>query len=476
MRLAWKVFLSTSLVMVVLVGIAAWSLRAVNQYVHLNGTLIARSVPALRLETSVRETMLALMRLETRWTVLKDPAYETLWRGHADKAEHDLERLAALITAPDELRYHRKGQASFLAYRRLALAEQAAPPDREVAIVRETRAAAARTEIALSRLTDATYATLEMSQEDARRLELRTWNAVFTALPIAVLAGIVGAALVAFGMTRALRLLSSAASEIAQGNFTKPVPVRSGDEIGQLATSFNHMAEQLGELERMKEDFFAHISHELRTPLTATREATSLLRDEVLGPLTAKQARLVEIIRASSERVLGLVNRILELSRLQAGLLGYDQRWVDLDRIIGRAVDELRPQAEASGVALECNGTRPAGGLVGDEERLLQVVVNLLSNAIKFTPAGGAVRVATVDRGNEVEIAVEDTGAGIAPDALPHVFDRYWRASDSRGGSGLGLAIVKSIVQAHGGNVRAESSPGAGSRFSVRLPRRRAAA
>ena len=475
MRLAWKVFLSTSLVMVVLVGIAAWSVRAVKQFVHVNATIIGRSVPALRLETSLRESMLSLLRLESRWSVLRDPGYGALWNERADRAERDLERLAFLLSTPEEARYLRKARAEFALYRGLVAGEHDAG-GRPTAVAPSSRPAATRTDVVLGRLTDATYSALDRSHEEARTLEHRTWSVVFTALPAAVLSGLLGAALVALGMARSLRRLSAAASEIAHGAFSNRVPVTGADEIAQVATAFNRMAQELGEVDRMKEEFFAHISHELRTPLTAVREATNLLRDGIPGPLSAKQARLVEIIRASSERVLRLVNQILELSRLQAGLLAYDRRWVDLDKVVGRALEELRPEAEAHGLALERNGSPPAGGVIGDEERLLQVVVNLVSNAIKFTPPGGSVRVDTTQRGDEVEIVVEDTGVGIPPDALPRVFDRYWQPPGARGGSGLGLAIVKSIVLAHGGAVQAESNPGAGTRFSVRLPRRGAAA
>jgi two-component system sensor histidine kinase GlrK len=431
------------------------------------------------METTLRESLPALLRLESRHAIFRDPAYAELWQARAARTAHDLEELGALLLGREELRYHRKSVGAFEAYRQLAAddlgrvapAGGSAPPPNPA-----TRRAAARTELALERLADATYAALERAEEVAHTLQQRAWRNVSTALPLAVLAGIAGAALVAFGMTRSLRLLSAAAGEVARGSFAGPVRVRGGDEIAELAEAFNRMAAQLGELDRMKEEFFAHISHELRTPLTAVREATNLLHDEVPGPLTAKQARLVEIIRTSSERVLGLVNQILELSRLEAGLLTVDLRRIDLDRLVGRALDELRPQAEAHGLVLERNGSAPAGAVRGDEDRLLEVLVNLLSNAIKFTPAGGTVRVQTSAHGDEVEIAVEDSGIGIPADALPHVFERYWQASGTRGGSGLGLAIVKGIVQAHGGVVHAESRAGGGSRFSVRLPRQGAPA
>ena len=479
MGLAAKIFLATSLVMLALVGIAAWSVRAVSELVGVNQAIITHSVPALRLETSLRESMGALVRLDARGAVLGDATYDMLWDARAERTARDLDRVGEFLATGEERKYHRKARVSLTAYRELAVAERRTVPGTARAAPSSggaKRLAAVRTDAVLERLIEATYAALERARSEAGALELRTWRAVFTALPAAVIAGLAAAGLLAFGMTRSLRRLSAAAGEIAQGAFARPVQVRGADEIGDLARAFNHMAERLGEIDRLKEEFFADISHELRTPLTAVREATNLLRDGVPGPLAPKQARLVEIAGASTDRVLGLVNRILDLSRLKAGLLAFDCRSVDLDRLVARALDELRPQAEARGLLLERNGERPAGTVLGDEERLLQVLVNLLGNAIKFTPSGGAVRVHSVDRGEEVEITVEDTGAGIPADALPRVFDRYWQAAGARGGSGLGLAIVKSIVQAHGGGVDAESREGAGSRFSVRLPRRGAAA
>jgi len=276
-------------------------------------------------------------------------------------------------------------------------------------------------------------------------------------------------------MTRSLDRLSRATTEVAEGSFGAPLEVERRDEIGQLAHAFNRMAERLREVDRMKEDFFSHISHELRTPLTSVREATTLLRDEVPGPLVPKQARLVDIIAANTERVLHLVNDILELSRLRAGLLAIDRRNVDLGNLVRRALEQLRPQAEARGLSVHSNGAARGVRVLGDEERLLQVLLNLLGNAIKFTPRGGAVRLGITAREDEVEVAVEDSGVGIPPEALPRVFDRYWQARGTPAGTGLGLAIVKSIVEMHGGRVQAESTEGKGSRFVVQLPRAEAA-
>jgi two-component system sensor histidine kinase GlrK len=473
MRLAWRVFLSTSLVMLVLIGIAGWSLRAVSRFVDVNAVLTDRTVPALRIETSLRDALPALIRIEGRWAVLQDPTYEGLWRERANRVARDLDALGGLLMTVEEERQLRKGRTSFAAYSARVQEAHADKAGARAAVPAvDTRRDIDRMQIALARLTDATQTNLARAQEEVRSLEVVTRKAIATALPLALVAGLVGAILVAYGMAGSLRRLSDASSDIARGSFPRPLAVRGGDDIARLTLAFNRMAQQLGEVDRMKEEFFAHISHELRTPLTAVREATLLLRDEIPGPLTPKQIRLVDIVRSSTERVLALVNRILELTRLQAGLLPYERRWVDLDKVVTRAVDELRPQAEARGLVLARNGTRPAGGVQGDEERLLQVLVNLVGNAIKYTPSGGRVGVHTHDRGDDVEVTIEDTGVGIAPAALPRVFDRYWQASGTRGGSGLGLAIVKSVVEAHGGTVHAESAPGTGSRFTIRLPRR----
>src|SRR4029453_3554441 len=222
----------------------------------------------------------------------------------------------------------------------------------------------------------------------------------------------------------------------------EPIPIGGHDELGVLAGAFNAMASRLRQLDEMKEEFFAIFSHELRSPLTSVREAAHLLADGVPGPLTAKQARLVEIIGRSSDRLLRLVNQILDVSRLSAGLLPIGRALVDLERVVARAADELRPQAEEAGITLQRERVGTKFGVTGDEERLGQVGVNLIANAVRFTPP----------RGRGLPRA---GGAGPA----------------GRGGTGLGLGIVRALVVAHGGRVTVESHEGKGSRFTVLLPR-----
>jgi signal transduction histidine kinase len=309
------------------------------------------------------------------------------------------------------------------------------------------------------------------AQAEVARLEERTWTGVVVALATAVALALVATAVIALRITRSVRQLSAATSALAAGAFREPIPTGGKDEVGVLAQSFNAMAARLRQLDEMKEEFFATLSHELRSPLTSVREASHLLADHVAGPLSPKQARLVEIIQRSSDRLLRLVNQILDISRLRAGLLPLQHSLVDLDRLVTRAAEELRPQAEEAKVILDRERVGTRFTISGDEDRLVQVVVNLLANAIRFTPAGGRVVARVVDAGEECEVQVEDTGLGIPASELPHIFDTYRQAHLGKGGTGLGLSIVRGLVQAHGGRVTVESHEGKGSRFSVLLPR-----
>jgi signal transduction histidine kinase len=291
------------------------------------------------------------------------------------------------------------------------------------------------------------------------------------ALTAAVSLALLGSGLIAHRLTQSLGTLSAATAQVAAGHFDRPITVESRDEIGELARSFNAMALELRRLEETKEEFFASVSHELRSPLTSIREGAHLLRERVSGPLTDKQRRLVEIIAAGSDRLLGLVNQILEVTRLRAGVLPIQRSRLELDTVVARAVDELRPRADQAGIVLEREQSGEEFTCQGDEDRLLQVIVNLVANAIRFTPRGGRVVARLIATSAELEIQVEDTGVGIPASELGHIFEPYRQAHSDRGGTGLGLAIVRGVAQAHGGRVTVESQEGKGSRFTVLLPR-----
>ena len=223
-----------------------------------------------------------------------------------------------------------------------------------------------------------------------------------------------------------------------------------------------------------KEEFLATLSHELRTPLNAILGWTHILLEQDLGD-PDRVRRALEIIRRNGRAQAQLVSDMLDMSRIVSGKMRLDVQRVDLAAVVDAAIETVRPAADAKGVRIE-RAMEPLGEPIhGDPARLQQVAWNLLSNAVKFTPRGGRVHVALTRRASQVELAIRDTGEGIAPEFLPHLYQRFRQAdgtaSRPHGGLGLGLALVKQLVELHGGTVRAASEgPGAGATFVVALP------
>jgi signal transduction histidine kinase len=297
------------------------------------------------------------------------------------------------------------------------------------------------------------------------------------------LAVVVSAAL-ARRFTTPLRQLTDASRALAEGDLTRRVPaaqLRAGSsELGELAVQFNTMADRLAEgvelIRRDRDrsrDFLADVSHELRTPLAALRTFNQLLMESA-GDDPAARAEFLESSAGQIERLDWLAQNLLELSKLDSGLVLLDLRPDDLRAAVESATHQHDALAARRGVTIDLDLPASPIRIRHDPPRIGQVVANLVGNAVKFTPRGGVVRVSVEAVPDGARIDVVDTGVGIDPSELPHIFERFYRgsrANEARGsGSGLGLAIVRSIVDMHGGTVTVESGPGSGSSFTVRLP------
>jgi signal transduction histidine kinase len=295
---------------------------------------------------------------------------------------------------------------------------------------------------------------------------------------------VVIASILARRFTTPLRRLTEASRALAEGDLSQRVPageVGAGSiEMAELATQFNTMADRLEESVEMirrdrdrSRDFLADVSHELRTPIAALRTFNELLKGKA-GADSDARAEFLESGGQQIERLDWLATNLLELSKLDSGLVLLELRPDDLRAAVESAVEQADGAARRRGVRLTHQLPDQPLRIRHDPQRIGQVITNLVLNAIKFTPRGGSVEVHLAPVGKGARIDVIDTGVGIDPAELPHVFERFYRgsqANEARGsGSGLGLAIVRSIVDMHGGTITVESQVGAGSRFSVTLP------
>ncbi|HEY7477582.1 MAG TPA: ATP-binding protein [Actinomycetota bacterium] len=298
-----------------------------------------------------------------------------------------------------------------------------------------------------------------------------------TVWPRFVLAGLVAAAIalvaarwLARGMTQPLRDMAAAARRMERGDYTTRVHVTTHDEVGQLAVAFNRMSEELENLERTRRDLVANVSHELKTPIAAIRAHLENLLDGVERP----DPRTLEVMLVQTERLGRLVEQLLDLSRLESGEMPLERRSVDVDDVVSRVISEISVSRHAGDLTINREIPEDLPPLDADPERLHQVLFNLVDNAVRFTPPGGEVTIGAERRDGRVEVRVSDTGVGIAPEHLPRLFERFYRVDPSRsrddGGTGIGLAIARSVVEAHGGHIRAASEPGRGSTFTFDLP------
>ena len=280
------------------------------------------------------------------------------------------------------------------------------------------------------------------------------------------------------GLTAPLARLTAGARHIAGGDLSQRVPETGSAEIAALGQAFNQMAADLEKAEELRRNMVADVAHELRTPLSVLQGNLRAILDGVYPLQQAEIAALYDETRLLSR----LVDDLHELAQAEAGQLHLDLRPTDLVEVVQTTVANLAVAAEAKEVRLTTDLADGLPPVLADPDRLAQIMRNLLSNALRHTPEGGQITVSATYNEAAVRIVVADTGEGIPPDDLPHVFDRFWRDDRSRAretagpstssgrGSGLGLAIARHLVQAHGGEMGVESEVGRGSRFWFTLP------
>ena len=227
-------------------------------------------------------------------------------------------------------------------------------------------------------------------------------------------------------------------------------------------------------LDQLKSDMISTVSHELKTPLTSLQMVVHLLLEEAVGPLTTKQTELLLAARQDSDRLLGMINDLLDLTRIEQGRVALDQQPADAAELVRDALERYRSAADDAGIALQVQLEAPLPHVLVDRERIEHVFDNLMTNALRHTERGGTIILRAAAAEGTVQFSVADTGEGIPAQFLPRVFDKFFRIPGARqqGGAGLGLAIVHEIIVSHGGQIGVQSTIGKGTTFTFNLPPR----
>ncbi len=465
--------------LVLLVLVTAVSVYAITQldYVRdVTRSVIVTDNPLLDLHKSLSDALLSEQRYEKKYVIMRDPAFYRGFLRSRDEFGHAL-RDARKIAETEGLKKALARADDFhLAYQALFL--------EEAGHVRAGRRYPAgwyeRTKERLaSRLGEELANVRSISQQgmvdkvkSLGTAGTRASRAVMITTAVALVVGIILSVAITSGITKPLAEMQRKMSVVSSGIPEDGLQIQSPPEIAALARSFTFMCGKLRELDKLKNDFYTLMSHELRTPLCSIKESTSLFLEGRGGGVTEKQKKLLAIIAEESNRMIDLVNSLLDISKLEAGMVAYSFSMEDLNRLIARAIHEVTPLAEAKRIRIEkrLHGV-PALSL--DTEKMLQVLRNLLGNALKFTPRDGVVTVSTVCEEQKVKVSVSDTGPGIPREQAAFIFEKYRQAQSGAQkiqGTGLGLAIVRHIVQDHGGSVWVDSDRGQGSTFTFALP------
>ena len=480
LSLFWRLVLGSLAIVVVVAGVNVYALTQLRQLTTLSSELVSRHYPAIESAKRLITGVSSQLRNEKKYLIVRDAE---LLRDFDQEAEDFQRRLAALLKQEESEEGRRlleRVRQEHEEYRALvrAQANAAGESGRKVDTGHERRRDA-RIE-KLTNLLDAYISLCEvrvsavMTESLDRTAEAET--VLQELLLVSIFLTIVLATAASVSILAPLRRVQQHIRVIGQGRFGASLHAAVPRELRELVETVNWMGGKLKELDDLKAEFFSHISHELRAPLASVRAGVQLLLDQVAGPLTPQQREALEIMNDSSQRLIQQISTLLDLSKMEAGMMEYHIASADLKRLADSSVNKVRWLAESKQVPVCIHAPDSRLWVPMDATRIEQVLVNLLSNALKFSPEGAAVhvRIEPDPGAGGVRVAVEDAGPGIAPEDLPHIFERFYQGrrqgTQKLAGSGIGLALAKKIVDAHHGRIWVESQEGKGTTVQFVLP------
>ena len=304
----------------------------------------------------------------------------------------------------------------------------------------------------------------------------KTRDIILLVAVFAVVLDILGSLILAQTMTKPIKKLAEGATKIGEGKLDTVIEVKGKDELAGLAKEFNQMAQKLKELDRMKEDFMSSVTHELRSPLTAIKGYINLMLEGRAGSLTDRQKEFLTIVSNNTARLGRFINDILDLAKIEAGMMELKPEPVSVYEVGKEVVTLMKEYKPTVNLVLDMPENLPQ--IIGDKDRIAQVITNLVSNALKFTPDGGTVTVKAVDQLEYIQVSVKDTGIGMSKEDLGKLFTKFQQVKSSRDkvkgpkGTGLGPAIAKGLVEGHGGKIWVESELNVGTTFYFTLSKK----
>ncbi|CUS32770.1 putative Sensor histidine kinase [Candidatus Nitrospira nitrificans] len=476
----WRLVMTSLIIITVMGGVNIYALFQLRQLTSMSTQMASYHYPAAESAKRLLGSLYAQLNSEKKYLATRDRTFLTNLNEEVDEFQRSLQLLRGqesssqgltLLQKTDDLLRERlklfqdefqivKGKARQAApdyeHRRDGMMDRMSASIQSYIDLHEARVSVGVTE----------------SRASAAQAEAVTEQLVLVALVFGV--GLAGIA--SYTILRPLRQLQGHIKQIGQGNFGASLQIKAPAELRELVDTVNWMGRKLQEIDDMKTEFLAHVSHELRTPMASIQEGTHLLLDEIPGPLVQEQRTTLRIMADSSRRLIHLISTILDLSKMEAGMMEYRIVPVDFQRIGEVSINKVRLLADSKHVQLVLENIGNRSWVKADASRLEQVLDNLLSNALKFSPEGGVVKVQVKPdlQAGVLEVTVSDTGPGIAPEDLPHIFERFYQGRTKgkhTAGSGLGLALVKKVVEAHGGRIwiESEKDKGATVRFILRL-------
>ena len=469
MRLSifWRIILTSLAVIVVMAGVNLYALFQLRQLTALSANMATLHYPAIESAKHLLVLLYTQLNSEKKYLLVRDATFLRHFDEEVEEFQRGLQTIERQELTPqaikllNSIKYMQQERLAMLHGKLETTASSRALPSEKYEGRRD--ALMDRISATLREFIDLHETGISVgvrrSQDSSAQAEAVTEQLVLLALVF----GITLAGFASYTILHPLRQLQSHIKQIGQGNFRTSLNIRAPSELRDLVDAVNRMGTKLQELDDMKEEFLAHVSHELRTPMASIQEGTHLLLDEIPGPLSQEQRTTLRIMADSSRRLITLISTILDLSKMNAGMMEYRIVPTDITRVTDMSVKKVQLLADAKHVQLLLEPPAQRVWVKADAFRIEQVLDNLLSNALKFSSEGGVVKVAMKPDQNAgtLEVSVTDGGPGIQAEDLPYIFERFYqgrtKAKHAAPGSGLGLALAKNVVEAHGGRIWIES-------------------